>query len=84
MQILARKFKVTYFRFPVSDLDQILLVDAAWGPVQGAGIRAQLSQTVRKLFKHESAFDCLKPFKSYSRKTISGNRENRIFAFGRA
>ena len=34
------------------------------------------------LFKaHESALNYLKPFKSYSRKTISGNRENRIFAF---
>jgi hypothetical protein len=29
----------------------------------------------------ESTFDYLKPFKSYSRKTISGNCENRIFAF---
>jgi hypothetical protein len=50
MQILARTFEVTYFRFPVSDLHQVLPVDAVWGPVQGAGIRAQLSQTVQKLF----------------------------------
>jgi len=51
MQNLARKFKVTYFRFPVFDLDQILPIDAGWGRVQGARIRAQLSQTVQKLFK---------------------------------
>jgi len=51
MEILARKFKSLYFRFPVSNRHQILPVDAVWGPVQGAGIRAQLSQTVQKLFK---------------------------------
>jgi hypothetical protein len=51
MQILAGKFKLMYFRFPVSDLHQILWVDVVWGPADGAGIRAQLSLSVRKLFK---------------------------------
>ena len=51
MQILAGKFKLQYFRFPVSDFHQILQFDAVLGPVEGARIRAQLSQTVQTLFK---------------------------------
>jgi len=51
MQILAGKFKLLYFRFPGSDIHQILRVDAVCVPVHDKRIRARLSQTVQKLFK---------------------------------
>ena len=80
MKILARKFKLKYFRFPVSDLHQILPVDAVWGPVQGARIRAQLSQTVQKLFKknhfrklRKSDF-CVQYIENFPRRKIPGIR----------
>jgi len=80
MKILAPKFKLKYFRFPVTDLHQILRVDAVSGPVQGARIRAQLSQTIQKLFKkndlrksRKSDF-CVQICKNFPRRKNPGKR----------